>query len=120
MLYLRYKMEDYCVPKIIPIDDLKNTIQLSELCHNMSEPIFVTKDGCCEMVIMSNETYERNEFLNKVNQKLQEGEADIEAGKTMNGFDSLEEIRRKYDLESDISNSALVFVIINLIFLIGV
>ena len=31
------------MPKIIPIRDLKNTSQISQMCHESDEPIFVTK-----------------------------------------------------------------------------
>jgi hypothetical protein len=33
------------MPKIIPIEDLKKTRELSELCRNAKEPIFVVKNG---------------------------------------------------------------------------
>lgn len=46
------------MPVIIPIKDLKNTSEISELCHKTKEPVFVTKNGYGDMVIMSMETYE--------------------------------------------------------------
>ena len=45
--------------KIIPIRDLKNTTKISEMCHESNEPIFITKNGYDDMVIMSSETYEK-------------------------------------------------------------
>lgn len=48
------------MPQIIPIKDLKNTSEVSELCHKSDEPIFVTKNGYGDMVIMSMEAYERD------------------------------------------------------------
>ena len=41
------------MPEIIPIRDLKNTNAISERCHETQEPIFVTKSGYGDMVIMS-------------------------------------------------------------------
>ena len=41
------------MPKIIPIRDLKNTSVISQMCHESDEPIFVTKNGYGDMVIMS-------------------------------------------------------------------
>ena len=41
------------MPQIIPIRDLKNTSQISEICHSSNEPVFVTKNGYGDMVIMS-------------------------------------------------------------------
>ena len=46
------------MPQIIPIKDLKNTSDISDLCHTSQEPIFITKNGYGDMVIMSMETYE--------------------------------------------------------------
>ena len=31
------------MPQIIPIKDLKNTSEISEMCHKTDEPIYVTK-----------------------------------------------------------------------------
>ena len=50
--------------EIIPIKELKNTASISERCHQSNEPIFITKNGYGDMVIMSMETYEKSNFLN--------------------------------------------------------
>ena len=47
------------MPQIIPIKDLKNTAEISELCHRSEEPVYITKNGYGDMVIMSIENYER-------------------------------------------------------------
>ena len=41
------------MPCIVPIKDLKNTAEISELCHTKDEPVFITKNGYGDMVIMS-------------------------------------------------------------------
>ena len=41
------------MPEIIPIRDLKNTNAISQRCHETQEPIFVTKSGYGDMVILS-------------------------------------------------------------------
>ena len=46
------------MPQIIPIKDLKNTSEISDMCHKTEEPIYVTKNGYGDMVIMSMEFYE--------------------------------------------------------------
>lgn len=48
------------MPQIIPIKDLKNTAEISDMCHQAEEPIYVTKNGYGDMVIMSLETFEKN------------------------------------------------------------
>ena len=46
------------MPEIRPITDLRNTTEISELCHAKKEPIFITKNGYGDLVIMSMETYD--------------------------------------------------------------
>ena len=46
------------MPKIIPVRDLKDTTTISNLCHRTKGPIFITKNGYGDMVIMSMKTYE--------------------------------------------------------------
>ena len=46
------------MPQIIPIKDLKNTANISELCHSLNEPIFITKNGYGDMVLMNIDYYE--------------------------------------------------------------
>ena len=53
------KKEGTYMPHIIPINKLKNTSKISELCHETDEPIYVTKNGYGDMVIMSMNIYEQ-------------------------------------------------------------
>ena len=48
------------MPRIIPIRELRDTTKMSELCHSTKEPVFITKNGYGDMVIMSLETIEVN------------------------------------------------------------
>ena len=43
---------------IVPIKELRNTAKMSELCHNSDQPVYITKNGYGDMVIMSVELYE--------------------------------------------------------------
>ena len=86
------------MPQIIPIRDLKKTSEVSERCRKSMEPVFITKNGYGDMVIMSMETYERTMFKNDVYRKLEDGEASIRAGHVMDAFDSLTAIREKYSV----------------------
>lgn len=54
------KKGDEKMPKIIPIRELRDTNTLSEMCHSTDEPIFITKNGYGDMVIMSLEAFEKN------------------------------------------------------------
>ncbi len=47
------------LPKVIPINELKNTAKISQLCKESDVPIVVTRNGYGEMVLMSVALYER-------------------------------------------------------------
>jgi len=47
------------MPETRPIEALRNYDEISELCHGMDEPVFLTKDGVPDLAVMSIETYER-------------------------------------------------------------
>jgi len=86
------------MPQIIPIRDLKNTLNISRKCHESKEPIFITKNGYGDMVIMSMEMYEKSMFMNEVYLKLSDAEDQIKAGKTLDADASLKSIRDKYNV----------------------
>ena len=86
------------MPQIRPIRDLKNTTAISKLCHEVQEPIFITKNGYGDMVIMSMETFEKSNFLNNLYDKLSLAKADLKAGRVSDVDDAISEIREKYDL----------------------
>lgn len=46
------------MPQIRPITGLRNTNKISEICHARREPVFITKNGYGDLVVMSIETYE--------------------------------------------------------------
>ena len=81
----------------IPIRDLKNTAAVSEMCKKSAAPIFVTKNGYNDMVIMSAEVYDRIRLVS-VYEKLMEAEADIEEGRVLEGSASLRRLTEKYGL----------------------
>lgn len=46
------------MPVIVPVKELANTAGISKLCHETQGPVFVTKNGYSDMVIMSAEVYD--------------------------------------------------------------
>ena len=84
------------MPQIIPIRDLKNTSEISQKCHESKEPIFVTKNGYGDMVIMSLEVYNEKMFMLDVYDKLRAAEEQLKEGKVLDGESSLKSIREKY------------------------
>ena len=63
------------MPQIRPVSDLRNNFtEISRIIHETSEPIFLTKNGYGDMVVMSIEAYEKLQFENEVYFKLKEAE----------------------------------------------
>ncbi len=40
------------MPRIIPITDLRKTNEISEMCHQSKEPVFITKNGYGDLVAL--------------------------------------------------------------------
>jgi prevent-host-death family protein len=70
------------MPTIMPIRDLRNTSEISEIAHKMQEPIFITKNGYSDLVVMSAELYERFAQINRIDQAIYEAEAEAAEGAT--------------------------------------
>jgi len=86
------------VLRIIPIRDLKNTSEISQKCHSSNDPIFITKNGYGDMVIMSIEKYEETMYMSEVRAKLALSEEQILKGNVLNGDISLKSIREKFNV----------------------
>lgn len=86
------------MPQIIPIKDLKDTSKVSDLCHETDEPIFVTKNGYGDMVIMSMEAYEQEMYLSNIYKKLETSRNQFQEGKVHDGYEVIQELRDEYGL----------------------
>ena len=84
------------MPRIIPIKDLKNTGMISKMCKELNEPVFVTKNGYGEIVLMSMKMYEEKMYIHDIYAKLAVSESEVVAGKTKNAKESLKRIREKH------------------------
>ena len=59
--------------KIRPISDLRNNFaEISRDVHEYNEPVFLTKNGYGDMVVMSMEAYENMQFESEIYFKLLE------------------------------------------------
>ena len=66
------------MPNIRPVSDLRNNFkQISEVCHKEGEPVFLTKNGRGDMVVMSIAQYEKQQALLELYKKL--GKAETES-----------------------------------------
>ena len=86
------------MPRIIPIRDLKNTSAISQMCSESNEPVYITKNGYGDMVVMSMKAYEEKLFMADVYAKLAEAERDIQEGKVSDAREGLRTLRDKYGL----------------------
>lgn len=95
-LCYNYDTEVIIMPTIIPIRDLRNTSEISELAHKMQEPIFITKNGYSDLVVMSTELYEKFAQNNRIDQAIFEAEKEVEEGVAPVSLDTA---RKKLDKE---------------------
>ncbi|MDW0113191.1 type II toxin-antitoxin system Phd/YefM family antitoxin [Sporosarcina saromensis] len=87
------------MPEIRPIKDLRNTTEISELCHSIQEPVFITKNGYGDLVIMSMDTYEQQLNRIGVHQKLLEAEIEIQNGEPLQCAENVfSKLRNKHAL----------------------
>ena len=77
--------------------DLRNTNEISEKCHASNEPIFVTKNGYGDLVVMSMETYENLVKAADVDMAIAMSEAEIKAGgELLDARDAFGALREKH------------------------
>ena len=85
------------MPQIRPITDLRNTSEISDACHARREPVFITRNGTGDMVVISMEEYERQQGLIDLYGKLAVSEQEIAAGgQLLDAKEALGALRRKY------------------------
>ena len=66
--------------QIRPVSDLRNRFaEISKIVHETSEPVFLTKNGYGDMVVMSIEAYERKLFESEIYFKLKEAELEAKS-----------------------------------------
>lgn len=86
------------MPQIMPIKDLKDTSYISEMCHKSEEPIFITKNGYGDMVLMSMELFESTQKKWTMYSDIELSEQQIKEGKTKDARTALSAVRDKYGL----------------------
>lgn len=69
------------MPIIRPISDLRNRAhEISELCQHENQPVFITRNGLGELVVMSQEHFEQMQARLELYEKLSAAEAEELAG----------------------------------------
>ena len=85
------------MPQIRPIRDLRNTSEISEACHSRREPIFITKNGYGDLVIMSIETCGEMLETARLDTAILEAEAEYDTdGQLHDAKAALASLRRKH------------------------
>ena len=85
------------MPQILPIKELRDTTAISERCHAKREPIFITKNGYGDLVVMSMETYELITGTAAIDGAIASAEAELDGGAALlDAKEALEELRRKH------------------------
>lgn len=105
---------------IRPCAELRNNYnEISRICHETQEPVYITKNGTNDLVILSNEAYEKSEdikitnkveeifnkkysdfeaFKNEIYEKINTGLKQIEEGKYVSTKQAFKELEEKYEL----------------------
>lgn len=86
------------LPKILPVNELKNTASIMKTCQESNVPIVITKNGYGEAVMMSVKLYEEMFAKMQAATLINAGLDDIENGATpMSGNEFFGAIRAKYE-----------------------
>ena len=80
--------------QIVPMRDLKDTVQIEKKCQN--GPVFVTKNGYGKLVVMNMEYYESKIAKIAEVDFINEGIVDFANGKISEGKEVIKELKDKY------------------------
>lgn len=76
------------MPTIRPSSDLRNNYnEISSMCHEFNEPVYITKNGKGDLAVMSIETYEKIVGKLELYKLLDEGMEDIKNNKKKSAED---------------------------------
>ena len=81
---------------IIPMRDLKDTVEIERRCAEENGPVFITKNGYGRLVVMDIDYYERTMRKLCEANLIREGLAESEQGKTTDGESVKKRLGEKY------------------------
>ena len=84
--------------QIIPMRDLKNTVEVERLCAEENGPVFVTKNGYGKLVVMDIDYYEKTMRKMDEAKTILDGLKDVKSENTVEGDTAISNIRNKYDI----------------------
>ena len=91
------------MPAIRPSSDLRNKYnEISEFCHTYNEPVFITKNGAGDLVVMSNAEYERLCGKQELHRLLDEGLDAMAKGNTTSAADFFRAMDARFGIAEDL------------------
>ena len=84
--------------QIVPMRELKNTVEIERRCAEENGPVFVTKNGYGRLVVMDIDYYERTRKEVEEAKMIMEGLKDAEDGLFVDGDTFLKELGAKYGI----------------------
>ncbi len=84
------------MPQIRPITDLRNTNEISNLCHENNEPIFITKNGYGDLVVMSVQAYESMLDERDIDREIALSEMELLESGGIDAREALFSLRKKH------------------------
>ena len=83
---------------IIPMRDLKITVEVERRCAEENGLVYVTKNGYGRLVVMDIEYYERTMQKMYEAKAVLDGLADVKSGKVVDGKAAIQNIRSRYGI----------------------
>ena len=85
------------LPKILPVNELKNTASIMKICKESTVPIVITKNGYGEAVMMSIDLFEELFAKMQAAALINAGIDEIEKGaEPVDGKDFFSSVKTKY------------------------
>lgn len=85
------------LPRILPVNELKNTANIMRICKESKVPIVITRNGYGEAVLLSIELYEELFAKMKAASLINESLDDIDnGGELVDGKEFFAEMKKKY------------------------
>ncbi len=85
---------------IRPSSDLRNKYnEISDFCNQFNEPVFITKNGTGDLVVLSNAEYERLCGKAELHRLLDEGLFAVKNGNARPAEDVFDQMERKFDFD---------------------
>ena len=83
--------------KILPSSDLRNKYgEISKFCNTYNEPVFITKNGTGDLVLLSNAAYEELSGRRELHRLLDQGINSMKTGAGQPAKDVFADIKKEY------------------------